>query len=77
VATPKLTGGSAYNEAVEKIDEEIERLAELAEQLQAGMENGNLHKLRAAIMAALLRQQKALNKLKEIGLEAKQERKER
>jgi hypothetical protein len=75
MTTPKLTGGKVYNGAIETIEGEIDFLAELAEQLQSGIENGNLHKLRAAIMGALLRQQKALNELKGIGQEAKQERK--
>lgn len=78
MTTPKLTGGKTYQQCIAEIDEEIQRLAELVDQLsQPGIENGNRHKLKAMIMAGLLKQQRALNILKEIGQEAKQERKER
>jgi hypothetical protein len=75
--TPRTTGGSAYNKAIEEIDDGIDQIAELIEQLAPGIDNGNLHKFMATIMAILLKQQKALIELEKIGQEAKEERKGR
>lgn len=74
----KLIGGSVYNAAVKGAAEETRNINRLTEELaKPGVDNGHRHRLRAEILAALIRLNEHLQTLRDIGDEARQERRER
>lgn len=71
-------GGNNYRATLKALREERARLHKLVDQLaQPGITNGNLYRLKAEILASLIRIDEYLNTLDEIGQAAKQERRER
>lgn len=71
-------GGNNYKATLKDLRDERAKLLKLVEQLaQPGLDNGNLYRLKATILASLIKIDEYLDILEEIGQVAKQERKER